>query len=306
LPPCDHNFSYATCLAASERSRWRVEDVIGGERRLDFTRPFLPEPLARVQPLSFLTPVEKLALNQIRGHAYLQAFGLMGEIILPFVLDHARQRLCADAHCVRALLAFACEQAKHIHLFRRFRSDFEHGFGSPCAVVGPPEALAGEVLGRDPLAVALFIVQFEWLAQAHYLESIKDDGRLDPQFRSLLRHHWIEAAQHARIGILVADGLADARRDTAVRSAVDEYFDLVTLLDETLERQVQLDLSSFELASGRRLDAAQRADFVRIQRAANRWTFLGSGMTHPNVVAAFDRLGREARERLQDVALAFC
>ncbi|HET8644194.1 MAG TPA: hypothetical protein VFO85_01820, partial [Vicinamibacteria bacterium] len=134
MEPSYHNFSYATCLAASERVRWRVEDVIGGERRLDFTRPFLPESLARVEPLGFLTPVEKLALNQIRGHAYLQTFGLAGAFILPFVLDQVRPRPWADEQRVRALLAFACEQAKHIHLFKRFHAEFEHGFGSPCAV----------------------------------------------------------------------------------------------------------------------------------------------------------------------------
>jgi hypothetical protein len=301
-----HNFSYATCLAASERNRWRVEDVIGGDRRLDFTRPFLPESLAGVEPLAFLTPLERLALNQIRGHAYLRVFELVGEFTLPFVLDHARTRLSEDHHRVRALLAFACEQAKHIHLFRRFGGDFEHGFGSPCAVIGPPQAMAKQVLSHDPLAVALFILHFEWFTQAHYLESVKDDGHLDPQFKSLLRHHWIEGAQHARIDTLVVEALAERRGQAAIQSAVDEYFAIGTFLDKGLEQQVQLDLSSFELATGRRLDAAQRAEFAHVQHQANRWTFLGSGMTHPNVMATFDRLSGAARERLQEVALTFC
>ena len=306
MEPSYPNFSYATCLAASERIRWRVEDVIGGDRRLDFTRPFLPESLARVEPLEFLTPVEKLALNQIRGHAYLQVLGLVGAVILPFVLDQVRPGLSADEHRVRALLAFACEQAKHIHLFKRFHTDFEHGFGSPCAVIGPPEAVAEDVLSRDPLAVALFILHFEWFTQAHYLESVKDDGHLDPQFKSLLRHHWMEGAQHARIDTLVAEALAEGRGEAGIQSAVDGYFAVGTFLDKGLERQVQLDLSSFELATGRRLDAAERAEFVDVQLYANRWTFLRSGMTHPNVIATFNRLGGTARERLQEAALAFC
>lgn len=301
-----HDFSYATCLAASERNRWRVEDVIGGERRLDFTRPFLPESLARVEPLVFLSPVERLALNQIRGHAYVQAIGRAGSFTLPFVLDHARARLSGDPLRVRALLAFACEQAKHLHLFRRFQSEFDHGFGSPCGVVGPPEALASEVLSKDPLAAGLLILHLEWSVQAHYVESIKDDGHLDPQFRSLARHHCLEAAQHARMATLVVEALAEGRGEAAVRSAVDGYFALAGFLDCELARQVQLDLSSLELAAGRRLDAAERAEFARVQHGANRWTFLGTGMTHPCVVAAFDRLDRAARERLQEAALAFC
>ncbi len=47
--------------------RWRVEDIIGGDKRLDFKRPFLPESLARVDSMDFLTSQEKLLFNQIRG-----------------------------------------------------------------------------------------------------------------------------------------------------------------------------------------------------------------------------------------------
>ena len=306
MEPTDHNFSYANCLAASERIRWRVEDVIGGGRRLDFTRPFLPESLACVEPLSFLTPLDKLALNQIRGHAYIQVCGLAGAFILPFVLDRLRPRLAADPHHVRALLAFASDQARHLHLFARFHAEFEQGFGSPCAVIGPPDAIAEAVLGHDALAVALFVLHLEWLTQAHYLESIRDDGYLDPEFKSLLRHHCMDGAQHARIGTLIVEALAEERFETGIRSAVDGYFAIATLLDTGLEQQAQLDLSSFELATGRRLDAAQRAEFARVQLRANRWTFLGFGMTHPDVLAAFDRLGGGARERLQETALMYC
>jgi len=53
-------------------------------------------------------------------------------------------------------------------------------------------------------------------------------------------------------------------------------------------------------------ELAQRAEFARVQLRANRWTFLGFGMTHPDVIAAFDRLGGGARERLQETALTYC
>jgi hypothetical protein len=42
-----HNYSYRSVLAASERIGWRVEDLIGGDKKLDFTKPFLPESLAQ-------------------------------------------------------------------------------------------------------------------------------------------------------------------------------------------------------------------------------------------------------------------
>jgi hypothetical protein len=44
--------------------------------RLSEERPFLPESLAGTESLDFLTPSERLALNRIRGRAYLVVFGL--------------------------------------------------------------------------------------------------------------------------------------------------------------------------------------------------------------------------------------
>ena len=87
------NYSYQGALEASERINWRVEDIIGGEKRLDFTKPFMPESLAQVKQLSFLTPEEQRTLNQIRGYEYLSMFGLVEEFILPYVVDHARLQL---------------------------------------------------------------------------------------------------------------------------------------------------------------------------------------------------------------------
>src|SRR5262247_2106149 len=147
-------YSYQASLATAQKVNWRIEDIIGGDKRLDFSKPFMPESLARVEPLDFLRANEKRTLNQIRGNAYLSIFGLVEEFILPFVLDHARPQLQGDDFRVRALLTFAGEEAKHIQLFKRFRQEFEDGFGTPCAVIGPPEAIAAEILKHDPLGVA--------------------------------------------------------------------------------------------------------------------------------------------------------
>ena len=131
------------------------QEIIGGDKKLDFNKPFLPEALARVEGLSFLTADERRTLNQIRGNTYLCIFGLVEEFILPFVLDHTRPHLQGDDYRVRALLQFAGEEAKHIHLFKRFREEFAQEFGSSCSVIGPPEAIAAAVLAHDPLSVAL-------------------------------------------------------------------------------------------------------------------------------------------------------
>jgi hypothetical protein len=301
----NHQYTYQSTLATAESIRWRVEDIIGEDKRLDFTKPFLPESLARVEPLSFLTSKEKRTLNQIRGNAYLSIFGLVEEFILPFVLDHARPQLQPDDYRTRALLEFAGEEAKHIHLFKRFREEFERGFGTPCAVIGPPEEIARAVLAHDPLAVAITILHIEWMTQRHYIDSVRDDGQLDPQFKSLLKHHWMEEAQHAKLDTLMVEALAQGRGASEIDAAVQEYFEIGGLIDMGLQQQVDFDLDALTRAIGRELNEEEKGQFRRTQLQANRWTYLGSAMTHEKVLATLGSLSRTARERVEEAAPAF-
>lgn len=301
-----NTYSYQGALAASESIHWRIEDIIGGEKRLDFTRPFMPESLAQTEPLSFLIEEEKRILNQIRGNAYLCIFGLVEEFILPFVLDHARPQLQGDDYRVRALLQFAGEEAKHIQLFKRFKQEFEDGFGTECQVIGPPEAIAAAILAHDPLGIAITTLHIEWMVQRHYLESIKDDQKLDPQFKSLLKHHWIEEVQHAKLDTLMVGALATGRSEEEVMRGVEEYLAIGGFLDQGLQQQVEFDLNSFEQASGRTLSEAQREEFRRVQLRANRWTYLGTGMTHERVLETLEWLTPKARQRVESVSPAFC
>src|SRR6266536_4696073 len=204
----NHGYSYQSTLTASEAVHWRIEDIIGGERRLDFAKPFMPESLARVEPLTFLTRDEKRILNQIRGNAYLCIFGLVEEFILPFVLDHARLQLQGDDYRVRALLQFAGEEAKHIQLFKRFRQEFEAGFGSKCDFIGPAEDVKRFVLSHSPLGVGIAVLHIEWITLRHYIEGVRDNQDLDSQFKSLLKHHWLEESQHTKLDTLIVEALA--------------------------------------------------------------------------------------------------
>ena len=67
----EQQYTYAATLAASERVRWRVEDLLDDDTRFDFSARFMPESLAQVDGLGFLTPDERRILNQIRGTSYL-------------------------------------------------------------------------------------------------------------------------------------------------------------------------------------------------------------------------------------------
>ena len=302
----NHGFTYQSALAASEGIKWRIEDIIGGHKRLDFTKPFMPESLARVDELPFLTADEKRVLNQIRGNTYLCIFGLVEEFILPFVMDHTRPQLQSDDYRVRALLQFASEEAKHIQLFKRFREEFEQGFGTQCAVIGPPEEIARTILAHDPLAVSLAILQIEWMSQSHYVDSIRDNQRLDPQFKSLLRHHWMEEAQHAKLDTLMVEALAEGRKPEEIERAVEEYIEIGGFLDAGLAQQVEFDMESFIAATGRELSASEKEEFRKVQRQANRWTYIGSGMTHERVLSTLESLSPDARKRVESISQAFC
>ncbi len=300
-----HNYAYADALAASQKINWRIEDLIGGDKRLDFDKPFMPESLARTKPLGFIDREERLALNQIRGHGYLYIFGLVEEFILPFVMDHVRARLQEDDQRTRAFLAFAAEEAKHIDLFKRFRQEFQAGFATECEVIGPPADIARAVLSHHPLAVALVILHIEWMTQRHYLDSIRDEQDLDPQFKSLLKHHWMEEAQHARLDTLMTEALAATCTDAEIAHGVEEYFAIGGLIDGGLKQQVLFDLDSLGRAAGRRFSEAERTEFLAVQHQAQRWTFLGSGMSHRNFLATLQDLRPAARRQVEQAALAF-
>jgi hypothetical protein len=299
-------YTYQSVLAASEMIHWRIEDIIGGEKRLDFHKPFMPESLARVEPLKFLNSDEKRILNQIRGNSYLCIFGLVEEFILPFVLDHARPQLSGDDFRIRALLKFAGEEAKHIQLFKRFRQEFEDGFGTPCPVIGPPDAVAAEILKHDPLGVALVTLHIEWMVQRHYVESIRDNQGLDPQFKSLLKHHWVEEVQHAKLDTLMVESLAAGRDEDGIMRGVDEYLAIGGFIDGALQQQVEFDLDSLERAIGSRLSDREKEEFRPQQLQANRWTYLGTGMTHERVLETLGSLTPKARRKMESISSAFC
>lgn len=301
-----NRYTYESTLAAQEVIHWRIEDIIGGEKRLDFTKSFMPESLAHTEPLTFLSSEEKRILNQIRGNAYLCIFGLVEEFILPFVLDHARSQLNGDDYRVRALLQFAGEEAKHIQLFKRFRDEFEEGFGTDCPVIGPPDQVAAAILAHDPLGVAITTLHIEWMVQRHYIDSIKDDQDLDPQFKSLLKHHWIEEVQHAKLDTLMVESLAAGRSEEERMRGVEEYIEIGGFIDGALQQQVEFDLSSFEAASGRTLTEAEKEEFRRVQLRANRWTYLGTGMTHERVLETLETLTPKARQRIESISPVFC
>ena len=203
---------------------------------------------------------------------------------------------------IRAILNFAGEEAKHIHLFKRYHQAFVRGFPVECQMIGPSEAIGAEVLKHDPLAVGLVILMIEWMTQQHYLGSIRDDGDLDPLFKSLMKHHWMEEAQHAKLDTLIVDALAEGRSEAQIDKAIDEFFEIGTFLDNGLQAQAGFNLDALEKAIGRPVD---REAILPQQHQAARWTYIGSGMVHERFKATLESISPNAAKRIAEAAPVF-
>ena len=301
-----HNYSYQGVLETSERIHWRIEDIIGGNKRLNFANAFMPESLAQVEGVSFLSTAEKKILNHIRGHEYLAMFGLVEEFILPFAIDHAKAQLSGEDVRVRALLQFAGEEAKHIQLFKEFRREFTDGFASQCEFIGPAEDVKKFVLSHSPLGVGIAILHIEWITLRHYLEAVRDDQQLDPQFKSLLKHHWLEESQHTKIDTLIVEEMAAAASADEIERAFEEYGKIGAFIDEGIKQQAEFDVAAFEKATGRKLGGNEREEMCAAVLKGMRWTYLGTGMTHPNFLATVEGIKPAARKQIEAMAPAFC
>ncbi len=298
-----HNYSYADCLSNSVKSAWSVEDCFQS-RDFDFSKRFLPERIAGVDGIGCLNEDEKRKLNQIRGNSYCHIFGFVEEFIIPMVLDHAREDVYGDETRLRYLLRFAEEETKHQDMLKRAMGQIEAGLGVSCGVIPGAEDVAEVVLGKSRLAALLLTSLIEWFTQLHYLEHVRDEEELDELFRDILKFHWIDEAQHAKADSLLMDeialGLSDAERETAI----DELLELGGAVDGLLGQQVELDIDTLEKATGRTFSSEEKEEISTHQRKAYRWTFLVSGLDHPNFAKIVDELTGAGGQKIAEAASA--
>ena len=298
-----HEYSYEACLAGSVKKAWTVEDCFRG-RDFDFTKPFLPDRIAGVNAISCLSDDEKRMLNQIRGNSYCHIFAFVEEYIVPMVVDHARRDVYGDETRLWTLLRFAEEEVKHQEMLGRACDQFEAGFGTRCGLVPGREEVAGAVLGTSPLTVLLLTSMIEWFTQLHYVEHVRDRAELDELFRDILRFHWIDESRHARMDSLLIDEVAGSLTPDEREQAVGELLELGGAVDGLLAQQVELDIDALQAATGRTFSDAERNEIRTHQQRSYRWTFLVSGLEHPNFVSIVEQLTMAGTKRIAEAATA--
>ena len=159
------------------------------------------------------------------------------------------------------------------------------------------------VLSHSSLGVALLILHLEWMTQRHYLESVKETGaELDPQFSSMLRHHWMEESQHAKLDTLLCDRLATAAGPEGIDKGISDFLGIGGAFDGLLATQTKLDIDSLQTALGRTFSDAEKEEFTAVQHRSYRWTFLVSGMHHPNFVRALNDISPAGAAKVAEVA----
>lgn len=295
-------YSYAECLKNSYRVNWKISDVIDG-RHFDTGRPWLPGRLSGAARIACLTPDEKMTLNHVEMGAYAHLFGYVEEFIAPRMVALARDFELADREAFDALTNFAAEEVKHMTLFREVRAAVDDAVGVPIGLLSGAQDVARFVLGKNTGATLLLTAAIEWFTQLHYLTCFKDDESLDPFTRHIFKSHWLEESQHARMDHLETlrafRGMPEAEKDRAI----DDLIALVGAVDGLLETQARLDVETLQRVLGRALDRSEQQEVLAAVLAAKRYTFIESGVTHPNFQELFGLVATPAQQRKVQEAL---
>ena len=82
--------------------------------------------------------------------------------------------------------------------------------------------MAAAVQSKSTWAVLGLTCYIEIFTQAHYLESIRDEGQMSPLFRDIFRYHWLEESQHATLDELEWERVHETMSDEDIDRGVDE------------------------------------------------------------------------------------
>ena len=122
-----------------------------------------------------------------------------------------------------------------------------------------------------------------------------------------MKHHWLEESQHTKLDTLIVEALAaECCQQKEIDQAFQEYAEIGAFLDNGIKQQTEFNVESFVNATGRNLSKSEREEMTAAVLKGMRWTYLGTGMTHPNFLATVEQIKPEARKQIEEMAPAFC
>jgi hypothetical protein len=298
-----HNYTYQDILAKSKKVAWTEDEVLSG-RSFDLSKRFLPNSLSGVDGITSLNEDEKRKLDQIMGNAYCHIFAFVEEFIIPTVTEESMRNPYGDEVRQRSLVRFSEEELKHQELFRRSIALFNEQFGVTPQLIPGREQVAAVVRSKSKLAVLILIDIIEWFTQVHYTEHVLNRIELDGLFRDLLKYHWLDEAQHVKMDTMLITEVVEDMTMADREAAIDEVLELGGAVDGLLQQQIGMNIDALELATARTFTEAERAEITAETLKAWRYTFLVSGLEHPNVVKLVEEITVAGPAKIRGVAEA--
>ena len=295
-------YTYEKCLENSYKINWRLEEVLGGQQ-FDTSRRWLPAQLSGADAIGCLNDAEKTKLTHVEMGAYAHLFGFVEEFITPTILRLAAEFEVDQRPAFDALTNFAAEEVKHMTLFRRVRSLVNETIGFEATLLGDEAAVAHAVMSKHIGAVLLLTSVIEWFTQQHYLSGFKDDESLDPFTRAIFKAHWQEESQHAQLDYLEVVRKFAVMTSEEKDQAIDDLIELVGAVDGLLQQQTAHDVDNLARYLDRTFTEAEHEEVATSVLKAKRYTFIESGVTHPNFQLVFTEVTTGAQREKVGAAL---
>ena len=299
-----HDYSYDACLRGSVTKAWTVDDCFRG-RDFDFDKPFLPERIAGVEPIGCLTGDEKRMLNQIRGNSYCHIFAFVEEYIVPLVMDRARADVYGDETRLWSLLRFAEEEVKHQEMLRRavdaVPGRVRRGLRPGPRPRGGRQGGAGHLAAhRAPAHQHDRVVHPAPLRRARPRPGRA--RRAVPGHPPLPLDRRVPARPHGQPPHRRGRRRAHRRRSGSRRSTSCSNWAAPST--GCSAQQIELDIDALQRATGRTFTDVEREEIRTHQRRAYRWTFIVSGLEHPNFVRIVEQLTPNGTDKIAAAAQA--
>jgi hypothetical protein len=289
-------YSYARCLQNSYKVNWKIDELLG-DRQFDISKRWLPGALTGVPHVTCLDDEEKHKLTQIEMASYAHLFGYVEEFVAPKVTELAQDFAIERREAFDALTNFAAEEIKHMTMFRRLRDRVNETLGVDARLLGDQIGTARYVLSKSTGAVLLLTAFIEWASQLHFTAAFARDENCEAFTKDVFRAHWKEESQHAQMDHLETVRCFESLDANERDGAVDELIELVGAVDGLLQKQTGFDVENLSDYLGRSFAPAEEDDLYAGILRAKRWTFIGSGVTHPRFQELLDEVTTPAQQK---------
>jgi hypothetical protein len=234
--------------------------------------------LTLVDRLPFMSEADQRFFGQVQGRSYAYIFGLVERFIGAKIVEMGGEHALGDQDAMAAMLQFGAEELKHQALFRRVEELADEVLPPGYRQTADANAVAMAVLARSTWAVLGLTCHIEIFTQAHYLESIREEGEMSPLFRDIFKYHWLEESQHATLDELEWERVHMGLTDAEVDQGVNDLIDLVVAVDAVITTQAEADAAYFLENCEGGYDDVQSMAAREVMRQAYRWQYIVSGV----------------------------